>query len=96
MSKGSSNVPNAVLIYTLDSGRLPPGITLGIDGQLQGKIRQFGTTGLPGLTTIDKASGAFTLDGATTTIDRSYLTVKAPRPNLDPRCNNKNIYNYYY
>ena len=45
----SSNVPNAVLIYTLDSGRLPPGITLGIDGQLQGKIRQFGTTGLPGL-----------------------------------------------
>tara|TARA_B100000085_G_scaffold254326_1_gene253379 strand:- start:446 stop:4357 length:3912 start_codon:yes stop_codon:yes gene_type:complete len=74
----SSNVPNAVLIYTLDSGRLPPGITLGIDGQLQGKIRQFGTTGLPGLTTIDKATGAFTLDGATTTIDRSYtFTVKA-------------------
>ena len=74
----TSTVPNAVLIYTLDSGRLPPGITLAIDGQLQGKVRQFGSPGSPGLTTIDKTTGAFTLDGATTTLDRSYtFTVKA-------------------
>ena len=74
----TSTVPNAILIYTLDSGRLPPGITLAIDGQLQGKVRQFGTPGSPGLTTIDKTTGTFTLDGATTTLDRSYtFTVKA-------------------
>ena len=36
----TSTVPNAILIYTLDSGRLPPGITLAIDGQLQGKVHQ--------------------------------------------------------
>lgn len=74
----SSNVPNAVVLYTLDSGRLPPGVTLAIDGQLQGKVRQFGETGKPGLTTIDKATTTTTFDGGTTTIDRSYtFTVKA-------------------
>ncbi len=74
----TSTVPNAILVYSLDSGRLPPGITLAIDGQLQGKVRQFGEVGKPGLTTIDKNTGAFTLDGGTTTLDRSYtFTVTA-------------------
>ena len=74
----TSTVPNAVLVYTLDSGTIPNGITLGINGQLQGKIRQFGTTELPGLTTIDKATTALTFDGGTTTIDRKYtFTIKA-------------------
>ena len=68
----TSTVPNAILVYSLDSGRLPPGITLAIDGQLQGKVRQFGEVGKPGLTTIDKNTGAFTLDGGTTTLERSY------------------------
>ena len=62
----------------MTKGRLPPGILLGIDGQLQGKIRQFGEPGKPGLTTIDKASVPTTFDGASTTIDRSYtFTIKA-------------------
>jgi hypothetical protein len=74
----TSNVPNAIVLYSLDSGRLPPGITLAIDGQLQGKIRQFGVPGFPGLTTTDKATTKTTFDGDTTTIDRSYtFTVKA-------------------
>ncbi len=74
----TSNVPNAVVLYTLDSGKLPPGLSLAIDGQLQGKVNQFGEPGNPGLTTIDKATTQTTFDGATTTIDRSYtFTVKA-------------------
>ncbi len=74
----TSTVPNAILIYTLDSGTIPNGITLGINGQLQGKVRQFGEPDKPGLTTIDKSIGEFTLDGATTTLDRSYtFTIKA-------------------
>jgi len=74
----TSSVPNAVVLYTLDSGKLPPGLTLAIDGQLQGKVNQFGSTGKPGLTTIDKTTTQTTFDGATTTIDRSYtFTVKA-------------------
>lgn len=74
----TSSVPNAVVLYTLDSGKLPPGLTLAIDGQLQGKVNQFGEPGKPGLTTIDKATTQTTFDGATTTIDRSYtFTIKA-------------------
>ena len=74
----TSSVPNAVVLYTLDSGKLPPGLTLAIDGQLQGKVNQFGEPGKPGLTTIDKATTQTTFDGATTTIDRSYVfTIKA-------------------
>jgi len=74
----TSSVPNAVVLYTLDSGKLPPGLSLAIDGQLQGKIKQFGEPGKPGLTTIDKSTTQTTFDGATTTIDRSYVfTIKA-------------------
>ena len=74
----TSNVPNAIVLYSLESGRLPPGITLAIDGQLQGKVRQFGSPGNPGLTYIDKADTLTTFDGGTTTLDRSYkFTVKA-------------------
>ena len=35
----TSNVPNAVLIYSLESGKLS-GLTRFIDGQLQGKVNQ--------------------------------------------------------
>ena len=74
----TSSVPNAVVLYTLESGKLPPGLTLAIDGQLQGKVNQFGEPNKPGLTTIDKATTQTTFDGATTTIDRSYtFTIKA-------------------
>ena len=74
----TSNVTSAVVLYRFESGKLPPGITLAIDGQLQGKIKQFGEVGSLGLTTIDKATTATTFDGLTTTIDRSYtFTVKA-------------------
>ena len=74
----TSSVPNAVVLYTLDSGRLPPGLGLAIDGQLQGKVNQFGEPNKPGLTTIDKGTTETTFDGITTTIDRSYtFTVKA-------------------
>ena len=74
----TSSVPNAIVLYTLDSGRLPPGLGLAIDGQLQGKVNQFGEPNKPGLTTIDKGTTETTFDGATTTIDRSYtFTVKA-------------------
>ncbi len=74
----TSTVTDAVLIYSLESGSLPPGLTLTVDGQISGKIRQFGSTAAPGLTTIDKATTVMTFDGGTTTIDRSYtFKVKA-------------------
>jgi len=72
----SSDVPNAILLYTLQSGRLPPGLELQYDGEITGKIRSFGTVETPGLTIFDGQD--FLLDGNTTTIDREYIfTVKA-------------------
>jgi len=40
--KAKTSVPNAVIRYTLTSGRLPPGLTLALDGEIFGKVRQFG------------------------------------------------------
>lgn len=40
--KATTSVPNAVVRYTLTSGRLPPGLTLALDGEIFGKVRQFG------------------------------------------------------
>ena len=71
-----STVPDATLIYTLESGNLPPGLSLSLDGEIIGRIRSFGTVDAPGLTVFD--SQDFKLDGNTTTIDRTYkFNVKA-------------------
>jgi hypothetical protein len=37
-----STVPSAVLLYTVTSGTLPPGLNLNLDGELVGKVRQYG------------------------------------------------------
>jgi len=71
-----TTVPNAILLYTVESGRLPPGLDLSFDGEIIGKINSFGTADNPGLTVFDNASTKF--DGNSTTIDRDYIfTVKA-------------------
>ena len=68
--KAKTSVPNGVLLYTLDSGTLPPGLTLSLGGDIQGKIRPIGTTENLGLTTFD--SGSMTFDNNVTTVDRKY------------------------
>ena len=72
----TTTVPNAILLYTLESGSLPPGLTLSYDGEITGKINSFGTADNPGITVFD--SQTFKLDANTTTIDRDFsFTVKA-------------------
>ena len=74
--KAQTSVPNATLLYSLESGRLPPGLRLSYDGELIGKINSFGTADNLGLTVFD--NDTFTLDGATTSIDREFkFTIKA-------------------
>ena len=68
--EATTNVPNGVLLYTLESGTLPPGLELSLGGALQGKINSFGSTGNPGLTVFD--SGNLTLDNNVTSVDRKY------------------------
>ena len=75
----TSTIPNAVLIYTVESGVLPPGLTLDYSGEIVGKVNQFYVNSLKtGLTTIDYNTGLTTFDNNTTTIDRKFIfTVKA-------------------
>lgn len=74
--QAQTTVPNAKLYYTLESGKLPPGLRLSVDGELVGKIRQFPSETQPGLTVFDNK--ATTFDGATTSIDRVYtFSIKA-------------------
>lgn len=78
-----SNIDGATILYNLVSGRLPPGLSLDLDGEIVGKVRQYGivsgnTLISPGLTTFDYAGVVTTYDGGTTSIDRSYtFTVEA-------------------
>ena len=79
----SSTVTDATLLYTKTSGRLPPGLSLDLDGEIVGKVNQYGLVVndilvAPGLTTFDFGTGVTTFDGATTSTDRVYeFTVEA-------------------
>ncbi len=74
--EASTTIPNAVVIYQLVSGQLPPGLTLSLDGQIIGKVNQFGSSSAAGIITFD--GGSFTIDANTTTFDKEYVfTVRA-------------------
>jgi hypothetical protein len=79
----TSTITGATLLYTKTSGRLPPGLSLDLDGEIVGKVNQYGLTVndilvAPGLTTFDFNTGRTTFDGATTSVDRVYeFTVEA-------------------
>ena len=76
--EASSTIPTSTILYTLTSGRLPPGLTLNLDGEIVGKINQYPASGKAGLTSFDNATSLTTFDGGGTSIDRVYeFTVKA-------------------
>jgi len=68
-----TTVPNATLNYTLIGGKLPPGLKLVSDGSIQGKVNQYATENLPGLTTFDNITTTF--DNEATTVDREYAFI---------------------
>ncbi len=69
--RATTTVPNAVLRYVVTTGALPNGLTLALDGEILGKVRQFPIGGLLGLTTFDDRN--FTLDANETSIDRKFI-----------------------
>ena len=74
----TSTVLNASVLYRITSGRLPPGLSLNLDGEIIGKVNQYPTPTIAGLTTFDYVAGVTTFDGDTTTVDRVYIfTVEA-------------------
>jgi hypothetical protein len=81
----TTTVPGAIVIYNVTSGRLPPGLTLNLDGEIIGKVTQYATLDgdgnivIPGLTTFDFAAGSTTFDNATSTIDRVFTFIAEAR-----------------
>lgn len=78
----TTTVPNSIVLYTLTEGKLPPGLTLDLDGEIVGKVNQYGnpSTGKLGLTTFDYTGpgGVTSFDGGKLTVDRVYnFTVQA-------------------
>jgi hypothetical protein len=72
----SSTITDAIVIYTVTVGNLPPGLSLDLSGEIVGKVNQYGSIGNPGLITFDQTD--FTLDATTTSFDRRYtFTVKS-------------------
>ena len=83
--EATTTVPNAVVLYTVVSGSLPPGLSLDLNGEIVGKVNQYATLDgnvviKPGLTTFD--NNAFSLDGGTTTVDRVYTCTILARDQL--------------
>lgn len=74
--EATTTVTDAPLIYTLDSGRLPPGLTLQYNGEITGSVIQFGDSERDGLTFFD--SDDMTFDNDKTSVDRVFkFTAKA-------------------
>lgn len=81
----STSVDGSTLLYTVTDGRLPPGLSLALDGEIIGKTNQFAKVDIQdnilkaGLTTFDYNSGSITtFDNGATTIDRVFsFTVRA-------------------
>lgn len=74
--RATTTIPNTSLYYVIKSGSLPPGLTLNLDGEIVGKVNQYGVAGKPGIITFDDTETTF--DNAETTFDKVYrFTVTA-------------------
>ena len=76
-----STISTSTILYNLVSGRLPPGLSLDISGEIVGKVTQYGDSinNTSGLTTFDFQNTVTTFDGNTTSIDRAYEFVVEAR-----------------
>lgn len=78
--KATSTIPESVILYRVTSGRLPPGLTLELDGEITGMVNQFfnPVSKKPGIIRFKDPNGVTTFDNGETTVDRSYtFTVQA-------------------
>lgn len=72
----TSTIQNATVVYSVVSGALPPGLTLQLDGEITGKVNQYGTINEPGIITFSELPYTNqTYDGGTTTFDKTYKVI---------------------
>lgn len=80
----TSTIEDATVLFFLISGSLPPGLTLQLNGEITGKVNQYGTVGNPGVTTF--SDGVYvnqTFDGGTTSVDREYKFIIRARDQFE-------------
>lgn len=80
--EATTTISNAVLLYTVKSGKLPPGLTLDLSGEIVGKVNQYATATNDGLTTFDFGTSVTTFDSDTTTFDRVFTFTVEVRDQL--------------
>lgn len=83
--EATTTVENSVLLYKVVGGRLPPGLSLNLDGEIVGKVNQYGVTGTStlGLTTFDYQTSVTTFDNSTSSFDRVYRFIVEVRDVLN-------------
>jgi hypothetical protein len=75
-----SKLRGGAVLFELESGTLPPGLSLLPSGEIIGKVNQFGTSSIRGLTRFYEQTGSnrnfeYIYDGGTTTFDKKYTFV---------------------
>jgi hypothetical protein len=75
-----SKLRGGAVLFELESGILPPGLSLLPSGEIIGKVNQFGTSTVRGLTRFFEQVGSnrnyeYTYDGGSTTFDKKYTFV---------------------
>ena len=79
--EATSTITNAILMYDVIDGQLPPGLHLELDGEIVGKVNQYPipSLGILGIITFDRAQDNETIfDNGNTTFDHDYkFTVEA-------------------
>jgi hypothetical protein len=84
----SSSVSGATVLYNLTSGDLPPGLSLNMDGEIVGKVNQFGTSNVGGfLHFLDggdsNSNYHLFLDGGTAISVNTVIVDGNPAPSSD-------------
>ena len=83
--QAESLLRGGLVLYQLESGSLPPGLTLIPTGEIVGKINQIGDAKRQGLTRFFEQTSettknySYTYDGGTTTFDKKYTFVVRAR-----------------
>jgi hypothetical protein len=78
--QATSNIPGSTILYTLldNTQKLPPGLTLNLDGEILGRVNQYavldtlGNVITPGLTTFSEYSGSTVGSGTVTIADQTF------------------------
>jgi hypothetical protein len=84
--QASSTIDSAIVLYRVTGGRLPPGLSLDISGEIVGKVNQYSVNGAPGLLSFDRIATtinvAFTTEGGVVLITEGGIIISQESPGV--------------